>query len=59
MHFLSHAVSTAPGLEDRLVEKAGQVIDVRVGPKNNVAAPAAVSAVGTASRDEFLTAEAN
>ena len=59
MHFLSHAVSTAPGLEDRLIEKAGQVIDVRVGSEDNVAATTTVSAVGTAFRNEFLAPEAN
>src|SRR4051812_33934372 len=43
MHFLPHPVSAVFGLDDRLVEKIGEIIDVNIGTQNHVATPAAVA----------------
>jgi hypothetical protein len=48
----------ATALESALRAKAGEVTQVGIGDEHHVAAAAAVTAVGTAPRDEFLPAEA-
>src|SRR5581483_10064266 len=48
----------AGGAEDALRPEAGEVAEVAVGDEDDVAAAAAVAAVGTALRHELLAAEA-
>jgi hypothetical protein len=52
-------VLAALGFDDRLVEKAREVVLVLVGDHDDVAAAPAVAAVGAALRDELFAAEAD
>ena len=44
-------------LDQRLVEEVGQIIDMRIGFQNDIAAPATIAAVGSAFRYKFLAAK--
>ena len=57
VHLLPLPVPAVFRLDDRLVKKAGEIIDVNVGAQNDVAAPAAIAAIRTALRDKFLAAK--
>ena len=59
VHLLAHAVLAALGLELLLVAEVDQRVEVLVGLQPDVAAVAAVAAVGAAERDELLAAEAD
>ena len=56
-HFLPHAVPAVFRLDDRLVEKVREIIDVNIGAKNHVAASATVAAIRSAFRHKFLPAK--
>ncbi len=55
MHLLPHSVSAVLGLDDRLVEKIGKIVDVTIGAKDHVAAAAAVAAIRSAFRHKLLS----
>ena len=59
MHFLSHSVATAFRLDDRLVKKVREIIDVPVGEQNHVAAASAIAAIRSTFRHIFLAPEAD
>src|SRR5215467_1600528 len=57
-HFLPHAMAAVLRLDDRLVEKIRQIIDVPVRTQDHVTATAAIAAIGPAFRHEFLPSKA-
>ncbi len=57
VHLLPLPVSALFRLDDRLVEKVGEIVGVNVGAKNDVAAATAITAIGTAARHELLAAK--
>jgi hypothetical protein len=59
VHLLPLPVLTVFCLDDRLVEKVREIIDVNIGVQNHVAAAAAVSTIGSTFRHKFLAAKAN
>src|SRR6476659_5394769 len=54
MHLLPLPVRAVLCLDDRLVEKIREIIDVNIRAENHVAAAAAIAAIGSAFRHEFL-----
>src|SRR6266566_4764306 len=53
-HLFSHSVPAVPCLNDRLVKKIREIINMPVRLQNHVAAASAISAVGPAFRHKFL-----
>src|SRR5215467_6069108 len=53
-HFLPHSMAAVLRLDDRLVEKIRQIIDVPVRTQDHVPATAAIAAIRPAFRHEFL-----
>src|ERR1044071_622555 len=51
---LTLAVSAAPGLDDRLVEKIRQIIGVGIGAENHIPAAATIAAIRAPSWNEFF-----
>ena len=54
MLLLPLPVRATLGLDDRLVEKIGEIVGVDVGAQNDVAAAAAIAAIRAAARHELL-----
>ena len=59
MHFLSHAVPTSLGLENRLVKQTGQIVRVQVGAQDDIAASPPIPAIRSPLRHEFFASKAN
>ena len=57
MHLLSHPMRAVLRLDQRLIKQTRQIVRVLVRAQDDVAAFAAVAAVGTASRHKFLAAK--
>jgi hypothetical protein len=55
MHLFAHSVTAAFPLDDGLVEKVREIINVAVRAENHVAAAPAVSAIRSTFRHKFLS----
>ena len=54
MLFLSHSVGAAFPLDERFIEKVGEIIRVPIRAQNDIAAATAIAAIGSAFRHKFL-----
>src|ERR1700675_3414103 len=54
MHFLAHSIAAAFRLDEGLVEKVREIINVPVRAQNHIAAATAIAAIGSAFRHKFL-----
>src|SRR5262245_9280955 len=54
MHLFPATVAAIFRLNNRFIEKVGQMVGMLISPQNNIAAESAITAVGPAFGDEFF-----
>ena len=54
MHFLALPVAAVPGLDEGLIKKIREIIDMPIRSQNHVPAASAITAIRSAFRHKFL-----
>ena len=54
MHFLALPVAAVPGLDEGLIKKTREIIDMPIRSQNHVPAAPAITAIRSAFRHKFL-----